>query len=554
MSATSAVPDGAGLPRVRRRHLLIGAGATALLGSSLTACKKDTATTNSVSKNDAVKLPTYTAIEGAKADFAGTAEGVEPAYKTYPTDHKKTVSERPGNGKDSITGMVINYSTVPPSADRNPFWQGLNQRLGVDLKLQIVPNADYPQKFATVIAGNELPDMMLTQVVANFPSLLDKRFSPLDEYLSGDAIKDYPNLANIPTQIWKSVIYNGHIYGLPLPRGLIGVYNFIRADRFKEAGVSTAPKGFDELIDAGKALTNPKKRRWAYSMVNQPRALLARINEEPNGWQNEGGKFTHAYETDAYKQSLNDLISMWKSGVMHPDSFNDQQPFKELFAAGNVAINAADGYTGFNAYQQNGATSKGFELGLMPVYTRDGSKLAPWALGSGSFGMSSIKKMDADRIKLCLRVANYLASPFGSEEYTYLSYGKEGRDHTLDKNGSPVVKESQRAKVAVPMRYIGDGPKADFTPGRPQDAKTQHDYQSMEIPQGVADASIGLFSNAVATKNATAGTKFTDGVNAIVQGRKPFSEYDEILKAWQSEVGDAARKEYQDQVQKHGAK
>ena len=141
------------------------------------------------------------------------------------------------------------------------------------------------------------------------------------------------------------------------------------------------------------------------------------------------------------------------------------------------------------------------------TYPPTGAKASDEYLADGYdrvVGMSSIKKMDADRIKLCLRVANYLASPFGSEEYTYLSYGKEGRDHTLDKNGSPVVKDSQRAKVAVPMRYIGDGPKADFTPGRPQDAKTQHDYQSMEIPQGVADASIGLFSNAVATKNATA--------------------------------------------------
>ena len=41
---------------------------------------------------------------------------------------------------------------------------------------------------------------------------------------------------------------------------------------------------------------------------------------------------------------------MWKSGVMHPDSFNPAQPFKQLFNAGTVAINAADGYPGWTQY------------------------------------------------------------------------------------------------------------------------------------------------------------------------------------------------------------
>ena len=34
--------------------------------------------------------------------------------------------------------------------------------MGVDLKLQMVSNADYLQKFATTIAGNELPDLLQT--------------------------------------------------------------------------------------------------------------------------------------------------------------------------------------------------------------------------------------------------------------------------------------------------------------------------------------------------------------------------------------------------------
>lgn len=548
MSAFS-VPGTAG-PRLDRRRLLLGAGATALLSSGLVGCSDSSGQTNSAQTNASVKLPSYIPIEGAKPDFPGTEEGVEPAYKLFPSERKKTVPEKPGNGKDTVTGMVINYAAVPPSTGKNPFWQGLNDRLGIELKLQMTPNADYLQKFSTVIAGDDLPDMVLTQVVANFPSLLEKMFEPLDEHLSGDAIKDYPNLASLPPQVWKTVIYNGHIFGLPLPRGLINSYHFIRADLFKQAGVSTEPKSFDELIDAGKALSNPKKRRWAYSMIGQPRALLARMNEEPNIWSNDGGTFTHAYETEAYKRSVSDLIQMWKSGVMHPDAFNPQQPFKELFAAGNNAINANDGYTGFNAYQTNGEVSKGFELGLMPIYKREGGELAPWALGPGSFGMASIKKSDPEQVKLCLRMANYLAAPFGSEEYYYLSYGAEGTDHTIDKQGNPTLTDTGKTNVAVPMRYLGDSTKVSYSPGRPQDAKKQHDYQSLEVPQGVVNPAVGLFSNTQATENATADKKFLDSVNQIVQGRQPYSELKSLVDAWRSAAGDGMREEYQEQVQK----
>jgi len=49
---------------------------------------------------------------------------------------------------------------VPPGPDQNSYWQGLNERLGVKLDLQMVSNAGYTQKFATTLAGNKLPDML----------------------------------------------------------------------------------------------------------------------------------------------------------------------------------------------------------------------------------------------------------------------------------------------------------------------------------------------------------------------------------------------------------
>ncbi|GAA2095798.1 extracellular solute-binding protein [Microlunatus panaciterrae] len=536
-----------------RRTLLAGVGGAALIAGvgSLSACSKSSDSgKNTATANSAVKLPTYIAYTGVKPDLPGTEQGVDPAFRNYPKDRPKSVEETPGNG-ETLSGMANIYYAVPPGPSKNSYWAGLNKRLGLTLDLQMVGNADYTQKFATTIAGNDLPDMLQMQVVANFPALLEKRFTKLDEYLAGDAIKDYPNLANIPTRTWKSAVYNGALYGIPIPRGAIGAYHFIRQDLFEAAGLSPEPKSYDELVETGKALTDRKKRRWAYGLINQPRQLLGRMNGEPNSWRNEGGKLTNTYETEEYKQTITDLIAMWKSGVIHPDAFNPAQPFKQLFNAGTVAINAADGYPGWTQYILDNASNPNFKLGLMPSYKRDGSGLAHWAYGSGVYSITGLKKQDdPEKIKLILRVLNYLAAPFGTEEHMYRLYGQEGVDHTVNSEGNPSLTKVGTANTVLPIRYLADAPYAIYQPGRPQDADTQHDYQSLEIPTGISNPTVGLFSNAAATKNPTADKNFTDAINEIIQGRKPFSTMDDLIKTWKSAAGDEMRKEYEEQLQK----
>ncbi|SDT17095.1 extracellular solute-binding protein [Microlunatus soli] len=542
-------------PRVTRRSLLAATGGAALLAGSgsLSGCgASKTAENNTAAKNEAVKLPSYIPYTAIKPDLPGTKEGVDNAFRTWPTDNPKSVPEKPGTGKESLSAMADIYYAVPPGPDKNSYWAGLNERMGIDLKIQMVGNADYSQKFATTIAGSELPDVLRMLEVANFPSLLDKRFTPLDEHLAGDAIKEYPNLANIPTRTWKSAIYNGKIYGIPIPRGAIGSYNFIRQDLFDAKGLPSDPKGYDEFIKVTKELTDPKKRRWAFSLINQPRQVLGRMNGEPNGWRYENDKLTNTYETEEYKQTVTDLIAMWKSGVIHPDAFDTAQPFKQLFNAGTCAINAHDGYPGWIQYILDNESTPGFKLGLMPVYNRDGSELAHWDFGSGVYSFTALKKQDSpDKIKTILRMLNYLAAPFGTEEYLYRLYGKEGVDHTM-KDGNPVLTKTGTANTVIPVRYLADAPYTIYVPGRPQDADTQHKYQSLEIPTGISNPTVGLFSNAKASKNATIDKNFNDGINQVIQGRKPLSELDSLLSAWKSGGGDEMRKEYQDQLQKNG--
>lgn len=546
---------------VSRRKVIAGTGGAAALfaAGGLAGCSSGSSggSGGGESEPNTATLPTYVPYTGVTPDLPGTEEGVDPAYYNFPAENPRSVPEVPGKG-ETLTGMANIYFAVPPGPGSNSYWAGLNEKLGVDLQLQMVSNADYLQKFPTVIAGNDLPDLLQVPngsppPVPNMPQLLEKRFTDLSEHLSGDAVKDYPNLANIPTRHWLSTVYNSGIYGIPIPRGAIGSYHFIRKDLFEAAGVSPEPKSYEELVDATMALTDAKTRRWAFSLVNQPRQLLGRMNDEPNVWAEEGGKLTHTYETDAFAQTVTDLIAMWKSGVMHPDSFNPAQPFKQLFNAGTVAINAADGYPGWIQYQLDNAANPGFELGLMPIYTRDSGELAKWNLGSGYFSITLLKQQeDPEKTKLALRVLNWLAAPFGTEEYKYRLFGEEGVDHVKDEAGNPVLTETGTSNTVLPIRYLADSPYNIYVPGRPDDADVQHDYQSLEVPTGIVNPTVGLYSQTASSENATADKTFLDSVWDIVQERRQFSELATLVTTWKNAVGDKMRTEYQNALQEAG--
>jgi putative aldouronate transport system substrate-binding protein len=176
-------------------------------------------------------------------------------------------------------------------------------------------------------------------------------------------------------------------------------------------------------------------------------------------------------------------------------------------------------------------------------------------LGPGIFSISVIKQQeDPERLKLMLRVLNWLSAPFGTEEYLYRLYGQEGVDHTRDSKGNPVLTKQGSTNTVLPIRYLADSPYTIYMPGRPQDADIQHKYQSLEIPTGVANPVVGLFSNTAASKNATLDKTMLDGVNDIIQGRRPFADLKTLVSNWKSAGGDLMRSEYEEQLQSAGAR
>jgi putative aldouronate transport system substrate-binding protein len=533
-----------------RRTLLAGAGAAALLlTGTLAACSRsDTPPVdNTPDKNARVQLPTYRPFTGVRPDLPATPDGVDPAFKAYPRDGPRSVRRKPGHGADKVSAMANVDYPLPPGADKNPWWQGLNERMGVDLSMTMVSTADYRQRYATTIAGDDLPDLLQMQVVEDFPQLLKSKFTDLSEFLSGDAILDYPNLANVPTLTWTSSVYNGAIYGVPIPRGRVGHYVFIRRDLFDRVGAATNPGSYEELLDSAKLLSDPLKRRWAFATPGSVNAILSTMNLVPNNWSLDGGKLTKDVETSEWKQTVIDQIAFWRAGVIHPDGFNPAQPHKALFNSGMTAIND-DEYGAWTQYILDNPANPAFKLGLMTVPKRDGGR-APWRTGSGIYSITGMSKQDSpERVKLLLRTLDWLAAPFGSREAFYRLFGEQGRDNLVDDHGNATLTPEGALHTRVPIRYVADAPQVLYQPGRPGDAVVQHRYQQAVLRRAVTDPTLGLWSNVAATQGARLEAELTDTVNQVIQGRQPVSALDDAVKKWKSGGGDKIRGELEAQL------
>jgi putative aldouronate transport system substrate-binding protein len=505
-----------------------------------------------------VKLPTYVPAQSAKPDYPGTAEGVDPGYVKFPETLTRTVTEAPSKGGE-FTGLILTTAGTPPPVDRNGAWQQLNSRLGGTLKIIGIPQADYASKWAAVTAGGDLPDVMYVTpvpILPNIPAFAKAACADLTPYLSGDAVKDYPNLANYPTASWRIAIKNNGIAGIPIVRSLTGPVMFVQQNLVDAAGAG-ALKTADDFKRLCKALTNPQANRWAIGMTNDNTAgpyamwFFQGIFRAPNNWRLDGGKLSKDIETEEYKAALGLVRELVASGYVSPDVKTNVDLNNDLYS-GKVAMRANAWANYQNQYSQ---ASVKFNISIrsIPVLAADANSKPGHILSAGSFGFSLVKNGTPDRIKELLRVLNFLAAPFGSEEYMVNRFGVKGADYTLDAKGNPALTEQGAANIpGTPGQnwgYMASAPNVSFSLDSPDFGRFGHEEQGTYIAAGISDPCVGQFSTTDEAKGAQLNLMIFDRVSAIAAGRAPLTDLDQLVKDWRSQGGDQIRTEFQQALQ-----
>lgn len=532
--------------RFGRRPLLVGAAG--VVGAGIVGCSnqgnKTTAAENAT--NAKVKLPTYTPYSGVKADFPAVGDKVLAAYVRYPASPVKAYDGVPGKG-GTVTAMNNIYTPVPPGLNSNPYWQALNKKLGVDLKINMIPVDNWGSKFQTTIAGGDLPDIMQIASAPELPQLLKAKFTDISEYVSGDAVKKYKFLANIPSLSWSTTVYNGGIYGVPIPRGVLNSPVFERLDFIEAKGLNPTPKNFADFKELCQGLVDKKKNRYASGDPGNFTTFVRQMLGSPTTWTVKDGKFTNQYETPEFKQALSSVRELVQAGIFHPDSFTSSTVQRKSWFTGGIIALDYDAGSAWTAFATDpGAVKQGIKVGAIipPGYYGGKGRIS---LGSGSYATVAFKKATKSRIEELLEIANYLATPYGTQEYLFRKFGIEGTDYTMQ-GGNPVLTDEGTRDTTLTTAYITDAPQV-LGPGTHELIKPQYEYELAVAPLTMRDPSVGLYSDTNSRLGANLSTQVSNFANDYLQGRKPLSGWDEVVKKWRSSGGDKIRQEFEQAYQ-----
>ena len=150
-------------------------------------------------------------------------------------------------------------------------------------------------------------------------------------YLSGDAVKDYPNLAAIPTRAWKTTIFDAKIYGVPVPLRPYFWWYWVHQELLDQAGLKQ-PTNADEMKQHLTQFTQPNSGVWGHGRRSRSdlrlRAVDGPVHVDLRRAQQLGRRSSQRQiHRDVRNRPVQSkppqyVKDLYTAGVFHPDSSN----------------------------------------------------------------------------------------------------------------------------------------------------------------------------------------------------------------------------------------
>ncbi|WP_152351375.1 type 2 periplasmic-binding domain-containing protein [Brachybacterium subflavum] len=526
---------------IGRRQLLAAGGAAAVtVGAG--ACTASSSRSGGAKKSAEVELPTYKALDGLTPDLKGNEKGLHNVFLKAPEKLLKTTDKKPITS-GTIKALTQTFQTPPPPMKSNPFWKNLNTQLGGTLDMQVVIDS-YPDKFATILASGDLPDLMWVppnQGIPNVGPMLESQFTDLTEYLSGDKVLEWGNLAALTPSSWRTAVVNGKIWGAPIPSTPFGQVYLGNPDVWKDVdGFSF--NDADEFLEKCKDVSI-KGKRWALEPF-LPNAfhMFGEWFGVPTGYRvNEDRTLTAQYQTDEYLETLEYAQKVFKAGVFYPDL--NLAESSQYFSNGTIGAVVSVGPRGASDYR---SYNKDLLADILVPFAADKDRTPVYDMGYGTVGFTPLKKTDDEKkIRELLDLINYLSAPFGTEEYMTVNWGREGEEYEV-KDGNYALTEDGETNVpglqsALEIMASGEGviynPIAD-------DSEYIYEQEKKLLENAAQSPIKGLYSDTASSKGTEIGTRLNDVRDDVIQGRKTIDDFKKALKTWEEGGGKKILEEY----------
>ena len=392
-------------------------------------------------------LPAYMPLQnGPKPDYASAGQQYEDGWDNYPMPPIQAWTKTaPGLGS-TITAFSNAYNPPSTPLDSEPGLAGSQQAAQRERQLHgrrpgRLPGQDgHDHGRRRPARRHALPGRAERHAqrgggTTNLPQFLQSKcadLTPLPRRATRS--RTTPFLAAIPTYAWKNSgsAVNGHLYMLPIQRYVPGTALFKNTTYYdQEIGANYVPKDADDLKRVYQQLNRPQENRWAtaaYQNTGLHILFYAALWGAPNNWALDAssGKLTKNFETPEFKAAVGYARDLYASGSVPPKlaqlrgyqrraSGLRRRPLRPVpgglwpAMAGLLAARAEE--------------QPALQLHPAAAIRRTAGRQAhalPWPRLSVD---QRFQEGSDDRIKELLRIFDFLASPFGSQEDLLLQYG-----------------------------------------------------------------------------------------------------------------------------------
>ncbi|WP_151481622.1 extracellular solute-binding protein [Streptomyces albicerus] len=511
------------------------------------------------SGKDAKKLlPAFVATNVVTPDIPsknGSAVGF--TSKLDLADLKTSVPKKLGKG-GKVTIMSPFWGSPPKG--NNAYYTAMNDLIGVDVAWQNQDGNTYDQKLGAVLASSKVPDMVVIpgwNMGGKIPSAIIGKFADLGPYLSGDKVKEYPNLAAIPTDAWQRCIFGGKLRGLPMPASYVpNIVPLYRKDIFDEEGYEL-PTSADEFMALAKDITNARAKRWAcgdmkWTAFNAWGVLSG--SEKPLGWNLVDGKLVYRVETEEFLEALEWTRKLFAAGVVHPDfKLGKSQAVdpSTKFAAGEFLIYNNDISSWYGQQASQATQNKKFRISGMDIFGHDGGDPSIFATMPANIFAFINKGASESVIRDALAVANVTAAPYGTKEYMLTNYGVEGTHYTV-KDGVPVKNDKGNQEAINAYVMVASPAPTLAHPDLPDITREQVEWQQR---MGAFTKKSTFYGMQITepTRYTNLSNDFEQLEDDITRGRKKISDMQQAVSDWKSKGGDKLRDWYQKLLDENGS-
>jgi putative aldouronate transport system substrate-binding protein len=450
--------------------------------------------------------------------------------------------------------MTPIWGTVPKK--NNAYYKALNKALGSTVQFDPQDGNTYQEKIGAVLASSGIPDLVTIpgwNMKGQIRNAIEAKFADLGPYLSGDNIKKYPNLANIPTGSWQMAVFGGKLRGLPNPGVPLGNAIFYRKDLVDSLG-ATLPTSADSLLAFGKEVTDAKKKRWAFDdLWVCIQKLYGVLPDAPHYWQLKDGKLVHKIETDEYREALAFARKLHDNKLVHPDAEAGKDADSKLRFTSGQTVMYNDGTGGwYGLVSEQSTANPKFNMQALDFFAAAGGNPLLWQDDMAGIFSFINKNLPKAKIEELLALADYAAAPFGTKEFQQVNYGVEGVDYKL-KNGTPIF-TTQGVQEAQPATFyfFCAPPPAIAHPDQPQMVKDYAGWMARQAKYLKKPLFYGM-QIVEPTRYASLYTPFDDLQKDIRRGRKPVSAVEQAVTTWKNSGGDKLRAWYEDILAKNGS-